>query len=75
LTTIQPWFTLEPRDREKVFGWIGEAFREAAVLIVIFIVAEKSLSFSITLSLAWKFFCISVVIYCIGLKFGLIGPE
>lgn len=72
---IQPWFTLEPSDREKVFGWIGETFREAAVLIIVFIVAEKCLVSAIALSLAWNIFCLSVVIYCVGLKFGLVGSQ
>ena len=71
LTLIQPWFTLEPTDGERISGWIGETFREAAVLIAVFIVAEKRLVSAIALPLAWNIMCVCVVICCIGLKFGL----
>jgi hypothetical protein len=72
---MQPWFKLKSSNRERVYGWFGETLREAAVLIFVFIVAEKCLASAIALSLAWKIFCASVVLYCIGLKFGLADSK
>lgn len=43
LTMIRPWFTLNPSDRARVYGWVGETLREAAGLIFVFIAAERYL--------------------------------
>lgn len=72
---IQPWFTLRANDRAKVFGWLGETLREAAVLIFVFLVAEKYLSASIVLSSAWEIMCFGFAVYCFGLKLGLSSVE
>lgn len=75
LTMIQPWFTLSPRARAKVQSWFGESFREASVLIFVFLAADKYLVSAIPPSLAAKISGLGVVVYAVGLKFGLDAIE
>jgi len=75
LTTIQPWFTLSPRARAKVQSWFGESFREAAVLIFVFLAADKYLVSAISPSLAARIIGLGAAVYIFGLKFGLDAIE
>lgn len=75
LTKIQPGFILTPGEWKHLNEWVCEFFREASVLVVVFILAERWVKESIDFFQALLIVSIGVLLFFLGVKFGLASKK